>query len=200
MSVALSWPRRERSQPKHRASDKVRELSHQMDGARDYIKRLLRQLVEADQHVTWYFAEVRQTAGQLGVAVVEAMEFEARALVAERQRGDDYEELVALRQFKANVCSVSTLPAHGGGEPDDQETEPVQHVGDDFPDDYLDQMRQGWGPKPVGPAVLEVRLDEPTAEHRFPATARITDPARLLSRMLADAGPSVTVGSDGRTG
>lgn len=46
-------------------------------------------------------------------------EAERRAAAAEQQAQDMYGELLQLRQFKANACSVSPLPQHTSTQPTD---------------------------------------------------------------------------------
>lgn len=148
----------------------IRQETRHAEETDEYV----REIHELTCHLTELgikFKTAKEACDRIGKKASLVDEYEHRATVAEQQRDDDYAELVALRQFKANVLSVSTLPPHGDPDPDNQETEPVRHVGDEFPEDYLDQMRTGWKPKP---AVLEVDLGEPTAENRFPATARIS--------------------------
>jgi hypothetical protein len=156
--------------------------------------------------------DLRQTAFQLGESLYERQD-------DKRIAGEAQEELILVAderdQLKADLAEARSVCVPVIGERDtsrieDQATHPegIRHIGAEFPHDYLDRTRQAWQPvpladsplakAPVGPAVLEVRLDEPTAENRFPATARIADPDRLLSRLLDEAG-SVTVGRDPRT-
>jgi hypothetical protein len=168
-------------------------------GLHRYTKRHLRADRDATREQCGYVGEcLRHTASELGTSVVEAIELReqlARALEA-------VERYATAVSTGTGVRDTSRI--------EDQATVPVDvrawraaHAGD-----YLDATREAWQPvplaeaplakAPVGPALLEVRLDEPTAENRFPATARIADPDRLLSRLLDEAG-SVTVGRDPRT-
>jgi hypothetical protein len=162
-------------------------------GLHRYTKRHLRADRDATREQCGYVGEcLRHTASELGTSVVEAIELR--------------EQLArALEAVERYATAVSTgTGVRDTSRTEDQATVPVDvrawraaHAGD-----YLDATQEAWQPvpladsplakAPVGPALLEVRLDEPTAENRFPATARINDPDRLLSRLLDEAG-KVTV-------
>jgi hypothetical protein len=144
-----------------------RHLRHDRDAAREECRRLRNRL--------------RHTASELGNAVVEVNELQtqlARALDANEKYATAVSTQIGVRDTSA-IEDQATVPRG------------VQHVGDEFPDDYLDQRREKWQPTPlqdsplakapVGPAVLAVELGDPTPEQRFPATARV------LSRLLDEA-------------
>jgi predicted RNase H-like nuclease (RuvC/YqgF family) len=93
-----------------RLRTELRDLAHRHAGAGHLIESLNGQLRDTDAHIEGREAELRQTASELGTAVAEGMEFEARAAEAERLRDAEHEELIALRQFKANVTAVTAPP------------------------------------------------------------------------------------------
>jgi hypothetical protein len=88
----------------------LRDLAHRHAGAGHLIESLNGQLRDADAHIEGREAELRQTASQLGTAVVEATENWERADALEQELAEQTEELVALRQFKANVTAVTAPP------------------------------------------------------------------------------------------
>jgi hypothetical protein len=85
--------------PKHRADDKIREMQNNLDGAEHLINGLR---ADRDKYKGLYDGIVDK-ANRVDEA-------ETRAAEAERQRDADYAELVALRQFKANVTAVTAPP------------------------------------------------------------------------------------------
>jgi hypothetical protein len=88
----------------------LRDLAHRHAGAGHLIESLNGQLRDTDAHIEGREAELRQTASQLGTAVVEATENWERADALEQELAEQTEELVALRQFKANVTAVTAPP------------------------------------------------------------------------------------------
>lgn len=106
-------------------------------------------------------AETRQTAFQLGIYLVQACQHQHHARLAEeavqRLEADVDEargqckklrqELAPHRAAEANANKVDVPPmVRDTSAVEDQATEPVRHVGNEFPDDYLDQRRTGWKP------------------------------------------------------
>jgi hypothetical protein len=85
--------------PKHRADDKIREMQNNLDGAEHLINGLR---ADRDKYKGLYDGIVDK-ANRVDEA-------ETRAAEAERLRDADYAELVALRQFKANVTAVTAPP------------------------------------------------------------------------------------------
>ncbi|KAB1979265.1 hypothetical protein [Streptomyces triticiradicis] len=82
-------------------AEQATALEARFDGQARTIRSLHKQLVEAKQ----IRAEANAKAGRYDEA-------EARTEDLEQQLAEQTEELVALRAFKANVNSVSTLPRH----------------------------------------------------------------------------------------
>lgn len=177
MTVTLPWSK---PAPKHRAVDRVDFLEHQVAGLENLAKRQGAQLDGADAHIEQRDNDLRHTASQLGTAVIEASESEARATEAERQMADMRAELIELRQFKANVCAVSTTIGHRDTAPDDESTHPID-VSDlraRYADDHINRTPQAWQPIPLHQSPQTVTPkpaadDDPTLTIRFPAAGHL---------------------------
>lgn len=108
--MSLTIPGRRRSHPKHRASDKVRELTHRQTAADAYFKTLRQDI--ADMHTAWKNAE-RAAANAEDLVALQAVNLQnanGRVAELEAQLAAQTAELNELRAFKATVQAVTVPP------------------------------------------------------------------------------------------
>jgi hypothetical protein len=172
-------PRIRRTQPKHRAIDRVDYLEHQVAGLEDLAGRQAAQLDElGNTHLA-----LRELFDQAGIDLSGALEdvraANERATEAERLRDAEHAELVALRARVANLDPFH-VPVIGQRDidPDDESTYPID-VSDlraKYADDYINQTRQAWQPIPLhqSPQAVAPTADdsETTLTMRFPVAGR----------------------------
>lgn len=77
-----------------------------------------------------------------------------------------------IRNLQSQLTALrATVQPRDTRNPVDQVTEPIPHLGAEFPDDYLDRTRVGWKPPTIGPVTQVKPLSEaPFAMDRPPSS------------------------------
>jgi hypothetical protein len=152
-----------------------RQLRHDLAAARAECLRLDRIILDQDNRI----ATLEENNAQLKADHVDVgVERQLREQAEERAQ-ELAARLVPYEAKRQNDCKTDVPQMYRDIDFGERPTEPdgIRHVGDEFPDDYLNHTRQTWHARhrPVGPAVLDVTLTEPGPGdgQRFAATARV---------------------------